>query len=317
MAPTFEDVLVSAIDKTAVVRWLNALRTQPRQRRRGDRTEGVSESTVNNALTALRVVLRHAKDEGYIAANPVDELPKRTRPKPGSDSREVRVLDEPELARLFAATVEPFALMLRVKAYSGLRGSELRGLIWGDLDLDAGRATITRQMDDKDRGERVALKSKTLRDRRTVPLIAELVEPLRDRLAMEQEHGRGRPGDWVFSIGGAHVTYPTFAYRFESAVTGAGLGNGPDLTPHSLRHGFGSLMLAFGHPLVTVSAWLGHKRTSTTERWYVHQIESMHDEAGDRMRAQMDARETVNGTVNTEAVPVSPADAPTVPEVRS
>jgi hypothetical protein len=84
VTPTFGDMPVASIDKPAVTRWLNALRTQPRQRRRGDRTEGVSESTVNNALTALRVVLRHAMDEGYITANPVDALPKRARPKPGA-----------------------------------------------------------------------------------------------------------------------------------------------------------------------------------------------------------------------------------------
>lgn len=317
VTPTFGDVLVSSIDKRAVARWLDALRTQPRQRRRGDRTEGVSESTVNNALTALRVVLRHAKDEGYIDRNPVDDVPKRAKPKPSSDSRDVRVLDESELARLFATASDPFALMFRVKAYTGLRGSELRGLIWGDLDLDAGRATITRQMDDADKGERVALKSKTLRERRTVPLIGELQRALRDRLAREQEHGRGKPADWVFTHDGGHVTYPTLAYRFEAAVTDAGLGCGPDLTPHALRHTFGSLMLAYEHPLVTVSAWLGHTRTSTTERWYVHQVESMHDAAGDRMRAQMDARETVNVTVNTDPLPVAPAESRTVPGVRS
>jgi hypothetical protein len=62
-----------------------------------------------------------------------------------------------------------------------------------------------------------------------------------------------------------------------------------------------------------VSAWLGHTRTSTTERAYLHQIKSMHDEAGDRMRAQMDARKAVNATVNTEGVPVAPAESPTVP----
>jgi integrase len=172
-------------------------------------------------------------------------------------------------------------------------------------------------MDDADQGERVALKAKTLRDRRTVPLIAELVGPLRDRLAMEQEHGRGNLGDWVFDHDGGHVTYPTFAYRFEVAVKDAGLGNGPDLTPHALRHTFGSMMLAYGHPLVTVSAWLGHTRTSTMERAYLHQIESMHDQAGDQMRAQMDARETVNETVNADPFPVAPAESPTVPGVRS
>jgi integrase len=167
VTPTFGDVLVAGIDKQAVARWLNALRTQPRQRRRGARTEGVSESTVHGALTALRVVLRHAKDEGYISHSPVDDVPKRAKPKPQSDGRAVRVLDESELARLFAAAGDPFALMFQLKAFTGLRGSELRGLIWGDLDLDASRVTITRQMDDADQGERVALKAKTLRDRRT------------------------------------------------------------------------------------------------------------------------------------------------------
>jgi Phage integrase family len=92
-------------------------------------------------------------------------------------------------------------------------------------------------------------------------------------------------------------------------VKDAGLRAGPDLTPHALRHTFGSLMLAYGHPLVTVSAWLGHTRTSTTERAYLHQIRSIHDEAGDRMRAQMDARETVN----TDPFPVIPAESPRSP----
>lgn len=145
--------------------------------------------------------------------------------------------------------------------------------------------------------------------------------------AVEREHGLADlpplAGGAAAGVGGAAGAVGERAageaglYRFEASVTAAGLDSGPDLTPHSLRHGFGSLLLAFGHPLVTVSAWLGHKRTSTTERWYVHQIESMHDEAGDRMRAQMDARETVNAPVNTDPLPVVPAESPTIPKVRS
>jgi hypothetical protein len=42
----------------------------------------------------------------------------------------------------------------------------------------------------------------------------------------------------------------------------------------------------------------------------------MHDEAGERMRAQMDARKTVNAPVNADPFPVAPAESPTVPEVR-
>ena len=62
-----------------------------------------------------------------------------------------------------------------------------------------------------------------------------------------------------------------------------------------------------------MSGWLGHTRTSTTDRIYAHEIRSMQAVAGERMRAQMDARQTVNETVNTDAVPVAPADTPTFP----
>ena len=53
--------------------------------------------------------------------------------------------------------------MLTIKAFTGLRSSELRGLIWSDLDLDAGKLTVQRQIDDEDRGERIALKTPAAR----------------------------------------------------------------------------------------------------------------------------------------------------------
>jgi hypothetical protein len=56
----------------------------------------------------------------------------------------------------------------------------------------------------------------------------------------------------------------------------------------------------FGHVL---QGWTGSGRTIWS--------------AGDRMRAQMDARETVNTPVNAEGFPVAPAESPTVPGVRS
>jgi integrase len=289
--PTFGSVLVGDIDKQRLTRWLRTLRQGERKRRRGGRTHGLAESSVNGALTALRVVLLYAKDEGYIDRNPVDDLSKRAKPKLATDKREVRVLDEAELERLFEAAEDPYPLMFKVKAYTGLRSAELRGLVWGDLDLDAGRVTVSRQIDHDEHGERVPLKSKTLTDRRTVPLITELCEELRDRRAKLAERGRAKPGRWVFPAqDDGHITYPAFAAAFARAVERARLGPDHTLTPHSLRHGFGSMMLAGGDALMTVSNWLGHTRISTTERWYAHQIEAMQDEASERMRTRLDER---------------------------
>jgi site-specific recombinase XerD len=44
------------------------------------------------------------------------------------------------------------------------------------------------------------------------------------------------------------------------------------------------LLLARGEQVSTVSAWLGHRKISTTELWYEHQIESLLDVAAERMR---------------------------------
>jgi integrase len=48
--------------------------------------------------------------------------------------------------------------------------------------------------------------------------------------------------------------------------------------------GYGSLLLANGVGLAEVSAWLGHRKISTTERRYAKQIETVLDRAAERMR---------------------------------
>jgi Phage integrase, N-terminal SAM-like domain len=87
--PTFGNVQVSEITTRKVADWLKSLRTIERQRGQGS----LSAWTRRGALTALRVVLRYAADEGLIPANPVDSLSRRQVPEP--DEREVRVLDGP------------------------------------------------------------------------------------------------------------------------------------------------------------------------------------------------------------------------------
>jgi len=88
-------------------------------------------------------------------------------------------------ARRFAAATK-HELALRTLAFTGLRVGELRGLVWGDIDL-AGATLRLRYQADKC-GRRV--EPKTPNAKRTVPLPAVLVTALREhRLAT------GRPAD--------------------------------------------------------------------------------------------------------------------------
>ena len=55
----------------------------------------------------------------------------------------------------------------------------------------------------------------------------------------------------------------------------------PKATPHSLRHGFATIMLEEGIPMKVVSAQLGHSSTRITEDTYSHVTARLQREAGE------------------------------------
>jgi integrase len=294
--PTFGHMLVGDIRASHIRGWLDYLRRgYRRQRPSRGRTTGLSESALNSALTALRVVLRYAAeaDPPYIDHNPVEDVKARHLPKPDEDKREKQVLDEDQLDRLAAAAESPYRLIFQAAMWTGLRSSELRGLTWGDLDRRVGWVTVTRQMDHKETGRRVPLKAKGLSDKREVPLVPELAEALHDHRARLAEHDRAKPTDWVFQDGdGGHLRNEPLGAALNRAVEAAGIERDAEkaLSLHALRHGFGSIQLARGRSLVWVSQRLGHTKLSTTERWYVHEIEALSDREAEAMRADAEAR---------------------------
>jgi integrase/recombinase XerD len=91
-----------------------------------------------------------------------------------------------------------------------------------------------------------------------------------DRLRV---HLAGRTEGWVFG-NGHHVKHDALDAAFRKAVKAAGIerDDGKRLSLHSLRHGYGSLLLANGVGPAEVSAWLGHRKISTTERWYANRL---------------------------------------------
>jgi integrase len=194
-------------------------------------------------------------------------------------------LDERQIERLLDAAPEPFRLMLEVKAGCGLRSAELRALTWGDVEEKRKRIIVSRQIDTDDRGRREAIKDRSLTEDRQVPLTDALLERLLDRRARMAEYELAGPDDFVFGDG-RHVKHGQLDDAFRTAVDEAKIQRDPDkrLSPHALRHSYGSLLLARGEQVSTVSAWLGHRKVTTTERWYAHQIETLLDEAAERMR---------------------------------
>ncbi len=165
---------------------------------------------------------------------------------------------------------------------------ETLGCRWADVDFDAGLIRVRRQLPRQ--GELVALKSEAAeREITLTPELAALSK--RHRLASRFK----QPHDFVFaSETGGPLGWRTAERRgmdaaFEAAVKAKRIPAGrakPVL--HDARHTFGSLLIAAGEDVYSVSRQMGHANVSKTLDVYTGEIDRARNEAA--QRAAMSAR---------------------------
>jgi integrase len=237
--------------------------------------------TIRGTLTVAGRVFEYAQRRmRWSGRNPVRMLDNGERPR--SDQRERRILTGDELERLLAAADDRSHPVFAFAAGTGCRLGEVLGLKWRAIDLDAGTASITHQVDR--RGSYVELKTK--RSRRTIELPTDLVAMMRaHKIGAPAEHTR--PDAYVFATrnGTAYQHRNISGRALSRAVKQAGLDHDPEHLPtmHSFRHGFASAWIASGGDIVELSAHLGHRDPSVTMNTYSHEFEKV---------ARSDARRT-------------------------
>lgn len=226
---------------------------------------GASRATVRNADAVMTGLLRAHKARGI---HP-DVLDPDACPRPTVDRAPRRRPTAAEMARLVGAVDrEPYRTLFALKALSGARVGELRGLHWGDVDEVRGGLTIRVQLD------RIARQPRDTKGH--AQRYVSLGGPASVAMALlralrEVQRERGLPtgaGDPVFlhrfflSKPPVVVSYAAIDAAFHRARRAAGL---PDeLTPHALRHGSAMLSLRTGTDLITLQHKLGHADVATT-----------------------------------------------------
>ena len=165
------------------------------------------------------------------------------------------------MVALLESVPDRYHAAIATALFSGLRLSELLGLLWRDVDFDRGVLHVSHQLA-RD-GSRTQLKRPAAR--RDVVLMPELAALLRrHRLASPFS----RDEDLVFCSGrGRTIGHRNLTARgLEKAGSRAGLSG---VTFHVLRHTFASLLIDQGHDVVFVSRQLGHANPSTL-KVYAH-----------------------------------------------
>jgi integrase len=176
---------------------------------------GLSPSTVGNVHRILRKALRDAVRWGLIATSPVDRAdPPPARIARAARRRAIKVWTAEEL-RQFLAAAEQDELhpLWLVAATTGLRRSELLGLRWQDLDVDAGRLTVRQTVLQQQGGSAIidgqkrrrrahAPPRSTHRRRLAAPPRSAARDPRRDRSGVAGARPGVLPGRWPLGAPG-------------------------------------------------------------------------------------------------------------------
>lgn len=237
--------------------------------------EGVKASTINTELTRFRGTLNRLHKRGRISRVPVEikRLPQerpQKRALTGEEARRLLLVAKGQDQSLYET------LMLFLS--TGLRRSELYSLRWRDIDFARGEMhVLTRKRGASNQVYRDILP--------VAPLVLDILQARRERI-----EGKGED-DLVFGIPpekrqparngkaksapGHHRGVPCLwdhrlRTKLQRAAKDAGIVWWKELSPHSLRHSFASILLSGGATLREVASLLRHRDERLTIATYAH-----------------------------------------------
>jgi len=247
---------------------------------------GRAPGTAHQAHRTVRTALNVAVRRGHLQKNPA-ALAK----PPRVEDWEVDPLTLDEVGRVLdAAEQQRNSTRWAIALALGLRQSEALGLRWADVDLDAGRMVIRRNLQrpkwahgcDGTCGRRagscrqrrnlhaVVAETKSRAGRRVIGLPAPLVELLRIHRARQAEERETagqlwQDGGWVFaSPTGAPIHHRTDTKHWKDLLRAADV---RDVRLHDARHTAATVLLLLGVPERTAMALMGWSNSAMAKRY--------------------------------------------------
>lgn len=251
--------------------------------------KGLAPATVLRMHRMLHRALKVAHQRGKVGRNVAALVDAPTVKRPNVP----RALDVDECRRVLAAARElRNAARWTVALSLGLRQSEALGLMWSDVDLDAGTLAINRGLHRLPGQGLVFEEPKTPKSRRVVVMPAQLLGELRaHKVAQNAERSEAEAAglwthhDLVFpnELGGPmddRNDYRSWVALLRRAKVRR-------VRLHDGRHTAATLLLASGvHPRVVMEL-LGHSAMSTTTDIYSHVMPALAQQAAEKMNAAL------------------------------
>jgi len=244
------------------------------------------ESHHNVLSGALGVAVRHKLIRDNVASLVMNKP--RARDNPEEIQAQCWEIDEANKAAQEAGP-QP-AAFYRLALESGARKGELCGFKWPDLDMEAGKLTVMRQL--VKRWPIPIFGAPKNKKPRTIDLSLETLSLLRKQKAYQaevkllagntyQDHGLIFAYDqppFGMPLSANNIGQREFSKLIEAAKV-------RPITFHGMRHTAATLMLREGIPIKVVSERLGHKKVTITLDIYAHALPSMQRDAAKKLGA--------------------------------
>ncbi|UQD96147.1 tyrosine-type recombinase/integrase [Bradyrhizobium japonicum] len=245
---------------------------------------GRSHAMVRRAVRSLGAIFREARRRGLAANDPTAgldlNLADREDPRP-------EIPTKAELQLIIAGASGRWRPLILTAIFCGLRGSELRGLRWIDVEFDARQISVTQRADAFHRIGR--LKSKA--GYRSIPMPSLVLNALREwklvcpkgDLGLVFPTGAGkveshsnisqRGLDPIQTAAGITVPTPVLDDAGKPIINNAGapvMRDAPKYGMHSLRHACASLWIESGKNPKRIQKLMGHSTIQMTFDTYGH-----------------------------------------------
>ena len=237
---------------------------------------GRSADMTRRILVSLSGIISNAQRQGLVAFSNMRHVERVRRER--SDRRPVMPSRE-ELRSILAATQKPRdRIVIMLAMFAGLRGSEIRGLTWADVDLKAGVIHVRRRAD---RYRQLgAPKSKA--GTRDIPTGALLLNALktwrlncpRSEVDLVLPTSDGEVEQHVNLL--RHIFWPI------QLAAGVTIAKGGERVAkyglHALRHACAALWIETGFNAKQVQVWMGHASITETFDTYGYLLSAGQDE---------------------------------------
>lgn len=247
--PFFKKAHVSKIQQIDIQRYFNQV---------NNNGEPLARSTLDKHKMILKAIFDAAIDNDLCYKNPVKNI--KYQKVAESNERMAYTQEQAKICEQYAIEHDREDIVIMLN--TGVRRSELLGLKWSDIDFDKKIIHIERAVT-QTKGRVIIDKPKTKTSVRTIPVSDEFVSYLR----------KFEKSSDLFVVGGAEEPFSisTYAKYFKLFMEKLSHDtNLPMLSPHELRHTYGTTLREKGVDIYTIQKVMGHSDISVTAGIYVH-----------------------------------------------